>query len=431
MSARSLRSAIKRRRSSALAAQAIELDHWSNQWSKAVIRMEVLIVGAGIAGPTLAYWLRKSGHEPTLVERAPQLRQGGYVVDFWGSGFDVADRMGIVPRLMDDGYRVRELREVSATGRRIAHLDPRHLIDNAGGRYVSIARSDLASAIHDALNGEVETIFDDTVTALDDDGDRVHVEFASGVKRDFDLVVGADGLHSRVRSLVFGPENQFERYLGISVAVFDVEGYRPRDELVAVTHTRVGKQVLRFAQHDDATMFCFMFRHDSRIPIDDVPAQQQLLRTQLGDMDWEVPNILARMPEARTFYFDRASQIQMPSWSRGRVVLIGDAGACPSLLAGQGSALAMIEAYVLAAEIARSDGNHLAAFSAYEQQLAPMVRRKQDAAIGLGVAFAPRNRLEVLLRNTVLGLMGIPLIANIAMGRSLRDPIQLPPLPTG
>ncbi|MHA6695938.1 FAD-binding domain [Homoserinimonas sp. A520] len=393
--------------------------------------MKVLIVGSGIAGPTLAYWLRKSGHEPTLVERAPQLRQGGYVVDFWGSGFDVAERMGIVPRLMDEGYRIRELREVSTTGRRISHLDPSRLIDSVRGRYVSIARADLASAIYDALDGEVETIFDDTVRTLDDDGDRVHVEFASGTQRDFDLVVGADGLHSRVRSLTFGPEDQFERYLGIAVAVFEVDGYRPRDELVAVTHTEVGVQALRFAMRDDTTMFCFTFRHDGDLPTDDVEAQQELLRARLAEVGWEVPDILDRMPQARTFYCDRASQIRMPSWSSGRVALIGDAAACPSLLAGQGSALAMVEAYVLAAELHKAGDDYRAAFAAYERQLAPFVRTKQDAAIGLGAAFAPRNRMQVLLRSTVLGLMAVPFIAQLAMGRSLRDPIQLPPPPTG
>ncbi|MHA6668205.1 FAD-binding domain [Homoserinimonas sp. A447] len=393
--------------------------------------MKVLIVGAGIAGPALAYWLRKAGHEPTLVERAPKLRQGGYVVDFWGSGFDVAEWMGIVPRLMDEGYRIRELREVSTTGRRISHLDPSRLIDNVRGRYVSIARADLASAIYDALEGEVETIFDDTVRTLDDDGDRVHVEFASGTQRDFDLVVGADGLHSRVRSLTFGPEEQFARDLGIAVAVFDVQGYRPRDELVAVTHTEVGVQALRFAMRDDTTMFCFTFRHDGDLPTDDVEAQQELLRTRLAEVGWEVPDILDRMPQARTFYCDRASQIRMPSWSRGRVALIGDAAACPSLLAGQGSALAMVEAYVLAAELHEAGDDYRAAFAAYERQLAPLVRTKQDAAIGLGVAFAPRNRMQVLLRNTVVGLMAVPFIAQLAMGRSLRDPIQLPPPPTG
>src|SRR5699024_6376864 len=166
----------------------------------------ILIVGAGIAGPTLAYWLHQDGHEVTLLEASPQLRKGGYLVDFWGAGFDVAERMGIVPRLMRDGYVIKELREVSATGNIVARVDPAKIVDATCGRYVCIVRSDLSAAIYDRLDDEVETISGDTVTALDDDGQRVHVEFEHGPPRDFELVFGADGLHSKVRSLVFGPE---------------------------------------------------------------------------------------------------------------------------------------------------------------------------------------------------------------------------------
>jgi len=145
-------------------------------------------------------------------------------------------------------------------------------------------------------------------------------------------------------------------------------------------------------------------------------------------MGGEIPGVLALMPQARTFYLDRASQIRMPSWSRGRIALVGDAGACPSLLAGQGSALAMVEAYILATELARTD-DHRAAFAAYERQLATLVRQKQDAAIGLGVAFAPRTRAQLALRNVAMNLMALPFVANLVMGRSLRDPITLPPFP--
>ena len=390
--------------------------------------MNILIVGAGIAGPTLAYWLKAFGFVPTIVERAPRLREGGYVVDFWGTGYDVAERMGIVPRLLAEGYRFRELREVSARGRRIARLDPVRLIDKTHGRYVTIGRSDLSRAVYDALGGEVETVFDDTVEALVDEGDRVRVQFASGSTREFDLVIGADGLHSRVRSSVFGAEAGFERYLGIVVAAFDVDGYVPRDELVAVTRTEVGAQLLRIALRDGSTMFCVMFRHDGGLP-EDLAAQQDLIRAQLGRMRGEAAAVAERMPQARTFYIDRASQIRMPSWSRGRIALIGDAAACPSLLAGQGSALAMVEAYVLAAELRRAQGAHGAAFAALERRLATVVRQKQDAAVGLGAAFAPRNRMQLWARNALLGVMGVPFVADLVMGRSLRDPIQLPAVP--
>ncbi|SHI48438.1 2-polyprenyl-6-methoxyphenol hydroxylase [Tessaracoccus bendigoensis DSM 12906] len=390
--------------------------------------MRVLIVGAGIAGPTLAYWLQRLGHGVTLVESAPEPRRGGYLVDFWGAGFDVAERMGIVPRLMDEGYRIHEVREVASSGKRITHFDPSKLTGLSDGRFVSIARADLALAIYDAMGQGVETILGNTVCALDDDGERVRVEFSNSRSREFDLVVGADGLHSRVRALTFGPEKDFERDLGIAVATFDLVGYRPREELVAVTHTRVGAQVLRVPMHDDATMFCLMFRHRGELP-DDRRVQHALLRARLGHIGWEVPAILGALPRARSFYIDRASQIRMPSWSRGRIVLIGDAAACPSLLAGQGAALAMIEAYVLACELRRTGGDHRAAFAGYERQLAGLVRKEQDAAVGLGGAFAPRNLTQLLLRKAAIGLMSFPFTANRMAGRSLRDPIMLPSIP--
>lgn len=391
--------------------------------------MRVLIVGAGVGGPTLAYWLRRTGHEPTLVERSPRLREGGYLVDFWGSGFDVAERMGIAPSLMRDGYVMTAANDVTDDGRVVATLDPRRFVEGAGGGYVTVARSDLAAAIYGALEGEVETIFGDTVRALVEEDDHVRVEFEHGGAREFDLVVGADGLHSRVRELVFGPEASVERYLGISVAAFDIAGYRPRDELVTVTHAEVGSQVVRVPLRDDVTMFLFTFRHDGPIPVDDVAAQQALLRESMKDARWETQAILDQLPQARTFFMDRASQIRMPSWSKGRVALIGDAAACPSLLAGQGSALAMVEAYVLAAELARTPGDHRAAFAAYERRLMPMLRSKQDGAIGLGTAFAPRTRIQLLLRRILITFIGWRPVANLVMGRSLRDPIELPAWP--
>ena len=390
--------------------------------------MDVLIVGAGIGGPTLAYWLLRAGHRVTIVERAPELRRGGYVVDFWGAGFDVAERMGIVPDLRDRGYTFTQARSVDGAGRRVASVRPATILGDIT-RYVTIGRSDLAAAIYDALDGAAELILDDTVRALTDQGIRVRVIFESGPARNFDLVVGADGLHSRVRRLVFGPDERFERYLGIVIAAFEVPGYRPRDESMAVMHADVGFQALRVSLRDDVTLFLLSVRHEGAVPFEDRQAQQDLLRRALAGGGWETPAILAAMPRAETFYFDRVSQIRMPSWTRGRVALVGDAAACPSFLAGQGSALAMVESYTLAAELSRC-GDHVAAFAGYERRLAPLVRSKQDAATGLGLAFAPKNRLQLFVRNSVMRLMALPRVGDMVMGRSFRDKVELPPFRT-
>jgi 2-polyprenyl-6-methoxyphenol hydroxylase-like FAD-dependent oxidoreductase len=404
--------------------------------------MKVLIVGAGIAGPTLAYWLLRAGHQPTLVDRAPELRRGGYLIDFWGAGFDVAERMGIISELNRRGYRLREARTVTKGGRRIASFPSSVFVDAAGERYLSIMRSDLAEVIYGALQDRADLILDDTAAALKDDGDRVRVTFESGPTRDFDLVVGADGLHSRVRRLVFGPEQEFEKYLGIVVAAFDVRGYRPRDDGIAMMHAEIGFQVMRLALRDDVTMFLLAARHSGGVPTE-MAGQQALLRERLRHAGWETthrrqrlshasspdsgsPAILDLMPQARTFYFDRVSQIRMPFWTRGRVALVGDAAACPSLLAGQGSALAMVESYVLAAELARTKGDHDAAFARYEQRLGGVLRSKQDAAEGLGLAFAPRSALQLLIRNTMMRLIALPHVADLAVGKSLRDAVELP-----
>ncbi|MCU7730983.1 FAD-binding domain [Actinoplanes sp. KI2] len=386
--------------------------------------MRVLIVGAGIAGPTLAYWLLRSGHHVTLVEQAPELRRGGYLIDFSGAGFDVADRMGIVPELRRRGYVLDEARAVDRDGRRIAAIKPAAIMGSMQ-RYVSIARSDLAAVIFEALEDAAELMLGDSVRTLVDDGNQVRVTFDSGQDRTFDLVVGADGLHSRVRRMIFGPDVQFEKYLDMVVAAFEVRGYRPRDELTALMHADVGFQALRLSLRDDVTLCLLTVAHRGSAPIGNRATQHELLRTALAGAGWETPALLELMPEATTFYFDAVSQIRMPSWARGRVALVGDAAAGPSFLAGQGSALAMVESYTLAAELARCS-DHRDAFARYQQRLAPFLRSKQDAAIGLAPAFAPKTRLQLLLRNTVMRLMGLPKVPDLVMGRSFRDAVELP-----
>ena len=181
--------------------------------------MRIVINGAGIAGPTLAYWLRKSGHDVLLVEQAQQLRRGGYVVDFWGVGYDIAEKMDLVPRIRALGYQVQEVRLVDREGRARGGFSVDVFARGTNGRFTSVRRSDLAASIYDALDGQVETILGDSVAGIAVDGNRVLVSFDHARPREVDLVIGADGLHSRVRELAFGPQAEFEVSLGYHVRI--------------------------------------------------------------------------------------------------------------------------------------------------------------------------------------------------------------------
>jgi 2-polyprenyl-6-methoxyphenol hydroxylase-like FAD-dependent oxidoreductase len=388
--------------------------------------MKVLISGAGIAGPTLAYWLLRYGHQPTIVDHAPALRTGGYVIDFWGLGYDIAEKMGLTGEIRALGYFVKEVRFVDGAGTRVGGFSANVFSAATRDRYVSLRRGDLASAIYGTVDGRVETVFGDSIAAIAEDADGVDVTFAHGAPRRFDLVFGADGLHSNVRKLVFGPQSGFEDYLGYKVAAFEVEGYRPRDEDVYVLYTEVGKQIARFAMRDDRTTVLFVNIDKEPETPDDLAGQKAALHATFGNGAWESKPILAALDRTDALYFDRVSQIRMDSWTSGRVALLGDAAFCASLLAGEGTALAMIAAYVLAGELDRAGGDHKAAFAAYERLMRPFIDEKQKAAKGFAASFAPKSALALFLRNQVSKLMGIPFVAHIAIGRGLTDNVDLP-----
>ena len=224
----------------------------------------VLISGAGIAGPTLAFWLKAAGFEPTLIEHAAALRGGGYVVDFWGLGYDIAERMGLAGDIERIGYHMREMRIVDNRNKRVAGFGIKVLRELTGGRFVTLGRSDLSRLLFEKIKATTEVIFGDEIVDLREDANSMMVHFRRDGERRFDLVIGADGLHSNVRRLAFGPQDRFEGQLGYVVAAFEVEGYRPRDEDVYVVFCEPGRMLARFALHDDRTLFLFVLAAKSR-----------------------------------------------------------------------------------------------------------------------------------------------------------------------
>ena len=390
--------------------------------------MRIAINGAGIAGPTLAYWLRESGHEVLLIEESSRLRSGGYAIDFWGVGYDIAEKMGLLPRIRELGYQVREVRYVNRHGRKSGGFSVDVFRRMTNGRFTELRRSDLAATIYCALDGKVETIFGDSVARIEDGGNRVRIDFDHAAPREVNLVIGADGLHSRVRRLVFGPEAGFEVSLGYHVAAFEIEGYRPRDELVAVSHAVPGRQILRLSLRDDMTLFLFVFR-DEYLTAESPSSEQEcksVLTNVFADVGWECPQILAAMENVRGVYFDHVSQIRLDRWTKGRTALIGDAAACVSLVAGEGTGLAMAEAYVLAGELHGCGNDHIAAFARYQERMMPFLKRKQESAAKFASSFAPKSAFGITFRNYVSRLLRIPFIADFFIGRAVRDDIKLP-----
>ena len=389
----------------------------------------ILICGAGIAGPTLAYWLAEYGFEPTLLERAPRLRTGGYMLDFWGLGFDVAERMRLVPVLRERGYAIDSVRFVDAEGGIRSELRASAIRRALGERFLSIPRGELARAVYEQVEARVETIFDDTVLSVHDDGGGVDVGFERGRPRRFDLLVGTDGLHSAVRRLVMGTDQRWLRYLGYCAASFVTSRYSRRDEGTYVSYGAPGRQISRYALTGDRSAFLLVFTAPETMGFHagEIETDKRLLRHTFGRDSWvEVPEILTRLEECTDLYFDAVSQLQLRAWSAGRTVLIGDAAYCPSLLAGEGAALAMAGAYLLARELDRAAGDHAAAFVRYEGLYRPFIERKQRAARAFASSFAPKTNFGLAVRDAAVHLMKLPLIGTWMARRMFADDFTLP-----
>src|SRR5215475_4734174 len=260
----------------------------------------VLISGIGIAGPTVAYWLTQHGCAATLVDHAAALRSGGYVIDFWGLGYDVAERMGLAREIDRIGYHMRELRVVGDRGQHLAGFGTQVFKELTGGRFATLARTDLSRFIFSEIENTTEILFDDEIVGLCDERDGVRVTFKHAGERYFDLVIGADGLHSQVRRLVFGNEERFEKHLGYSAAAFETTGYRHRDEGVYVVYGLPGRQVARFALRGERTLFLFVFANEDAQPADPGRVEQQkaILREKFRDGEWECQQILEELDRA-------------------------------------------------------------------------------------------------------------------------------------
>jgi len=347
----------------------------------------VLISGASVAGPTLAFWLARLGFAPTVVEKAPSLREGGYAVDFRGTSMEVLKRMGLLDAVRAKATNMGDMFYVDGRGRKLARLPAA-----AFSGELEIMRGDLARLLYEATRDSAEYIFDDSVEALIDGPAGVEVRFRSGLVRCFDLVVGADGIHSNIRARAFGPETEFVRQLGLAASIFTVPNRLGLD-YTGHLHQAPGTIASIYSARDNTEARAMLYFH--RTPGEDLPRgmaqQKRLVADRFAGQGWQVPSILADMEAAPDFYFDTVAQVVMDRWSRGRVVLLGDAAHCASPLSGMGTGMAVVGAYVLAHELAAHRTDHAAAFASYEQRQRPFSDAAQALALKAVNGFAPRT----------------------------------------
>ena len=365
--------------------------------------MRVLISGASIAGPALAYWLHRAGAEVTVVEKAGAVRGGGYPIDIRGTALDAVDRMGVLPQLQAAHIDTRRLTFLNPDGSTITSAQPESLAGGVEGRDLEVRRGDLTAILYDLVRDDVEFRFDDSIEILTHHRDVVTVTFRSGLRRTFDLVIGADGLHSRTRHLVFGPEQQFHHYLGYCFAGFTMRNTFGLSHEAVLWNTP-GRGAALYAVGDGDEIHGFLNFSRPEPPFDafrDPRAQRDLVAAVFADAGWEVPRLVAAMRTADDLFFDVVSQIRMPGWSRGRVALVGDAAHAPSFLTGQGSSLALVGAYVLAGELATRP-DHEEAFAAYEKGIRDFVELNQARVSEGDATLFPRTEEALAQRNAAL-----------------------------
>ncbi|MCQ4200357.1 FAD-dependent monooxygenase [Streptomyces coelicoflavus] len=394
----------------------------------------VLISGASITGPALAHWLDRYGFEVTVVEKAAAVRGGGYAIDVRGTAREAVDRMGLLPALRKAHVDSQRITFVDAAGEPVGSLQPEQLTGGETGVDLEVRRGDLADALYTPLRDRVEFLFDDSIATLDDVGDAVHVVFDSGLRRTFDLVVGADGLHSNTRRLVFGPEEPFHRYLGHVFAGFTLPNeFGLAHE--AVIWNEPGRSAVLYAHEPADRLHGFLTFTRDTPPFEafrDPRAQRDLVAARFPERVWHLPRLVEGMREADDLFFDVVSQIHMRAWSHGRVVLAGDAAHATSFISGQGSSVALVGAYVLAGELA-THADHADAFAAYERLLRPFAERNQALATGGGSVVTPTTRQEIEARNALLrdpeAAVRTMVTAGAQEGRAAHSALVLPDYP--
>lgn len=365
--------------------------------------MRILISGGGIAGLTLAYWLRRYGFEPVVIEQAGEIRHDGYAIDFFGTGYDVAERMGLIDRLQAKQVPIAYVAYVNVSGKPIARLDISLMRKIMHGKYMALMHHTLEEALYETIAGDVAVRFGRSLVAVSDGPEVVRVTYDDGTAETFDLLIGADGIHSNTRRLVFGPQEHFGRYLGYHVACYALP------DRYGVGHawknyTEPGRMVGAYSSNQEGQIIT-LFLYASAAP-DHLAREQRLprLREIFAGMGWITSHLLDDAPDPDAIFLDTVTQIQMPSWHQGHVALIGDACGCPTLISGQGASIAMGGAFVLAKALYEA-ADYRQAFVTYQRLVQPYVQGRQKNARDFAKSFVPKSHLGILVQQALMKLV--------------------------
>lgn len=355
---------------------------------------KILVIGAGIGGPTVCYWLKKYGFNPTLIEISDQLRTGGYAIDIRGIATDVVKKMGIYDTVASKRTSLLSSRYVDADGQTLSE-EQGEKASFREGNDVEIVRGDLLNILLQTIP-EVPCHFDNEIIKLTQNDQFVEVTFKSGQIEQYDLVIAADGLHSSTRGMVFADEDYQFLNLGSYISIVGIPNYLHLDR-AKVSFGKDQKFIGMDSDKDpEKALVCFAFQAEklSSGIVNNVRGQKQCLRDLFYDLGWESNKILNLVDDSDDFYFDVIAQIKMNAWTKGRVALLGDAGYCASPFSGQGTNLAIIGAYILAGELKSAGDDYSLAFKRYDELMCPFVDAVQDLGVWVGKSYLPEDEVS-------------------------------------
>ncbi len=360
---------------------------------------KILISGAGVGGLTLAYFLKQKGFDPVVIEKASSLRDGGYMIDFFSSGISVSEKMGIIDQLKEKDHHSNIIIQQDEKGRKQFILNMSGFRESVKGKLFNFLRTDLVDVLYEKIKNSVEIRFSTSIQSIIQDADKVTVTFEDGKQETFDLLVGADGSGSNVRTKVYASETIEELYLDYYVCALEhnVPTNINKGEVISMLCPK--KQIMTYDTGNGNSNSLLVFKSPKHNHLT-TKEKVDILKKEFAGFASPVPEIINEALKKDKLFFDQVTQIRIhDKWHKNRVVLIGDAAFCITLLSGQGSSMAMTAAFVLSEQLEKHRDDYETAFTEYEKSLRPMIEKMQKKAVKNAATYVPASKFSLWVRN--------------------------------